>query len=276
MRAAKRRRVPYVNAAGAKLYFEAHGDGEPLLMIPGFGSTTHVYFANIAPLAERFRVVVFDPRGSGRSDVPADGYAMQVFVDDCVAVLQEAGAESAHVVAASFGGMVAQNLALTYPERVRQLVLICTTPGGAHHVLPPAEQLAVFLAAGDIADPVAAVRSTYPLHYSDAYVADHDSEIVERSLANAHLRSTPEGRMGQLVAVNQHDTLERLANLRMATLVLHGEDDGIVPVANGRNIAARIPNARIKVYPDARHIVFTECADELNRDIIGFLTENER
>lgn len=268
--------MPYVNADGAKLYYEVHGDGPPLLMIPGFGSTTLVYFANIAPLAEHFKVVVFDPRGSGRSDVPDSGYSMRSFVDDCVAVLREAGEESAHLVAASFGGMVAQNLALTYPERVRRLVLICTTPGGPHHVPPPPAQMAVFMAAGDIADPAAAVRSTYPLHYSDAYVAAHDAEIVERSLANAHLRSKPAGRMGQLVAVSQHDTFDGLATLATPALVLHGDEDGVVPVENGRNIARQIPNARLKIYPGAKHIVFAECADEMNRDIILFLNENER
>ncbi|MEX0751180.1 MAG: alpha/beta hydrolase [Dehalococcoidia bacterium] len=268
--------MPHASADGAQLYYEVHGSGDPLLMIPGFGSTTLVYFANIAPLAERFKVIVFDPRGSGRSDVPSSGYSMQGFVDDCVSVLSAAGEASAHVAAASFGGMVAQNLALTYPERVRRLVLICTTPGGPHHVSPPPEQMAVFLAAADIPDPAAAARSTYPLHYGDAYIAEHDAAIVERSLANAHLRSKLEGRIGQLTAVSQHDTLDRLPKLSTATLILHGQHDGIVPVENSRKMAAAIPNARIKIYPDAKHIVFTECADELNRDIIEFLTENER
>lgn len=268
--------MPYASANGARLYYEVHGDGQPLLMIPGFGSTTLVYFANVGPLAERFKVVVFDPRGSGRSDVPTSGYSMPAFVDDCVAILQAAGEESAHVVAASFGGMVAQNFALTHPDRTRRLVLICTTPGGTHHIAPPAENMALFMAASDIADPAAAVRSTYPLHYSDAYVAVHDAEIVERSLANAHLRSTAEGRAGQLEAVMQHDTLDRLPALAIPALVLHGDCDGVVPVDNSRKIAAAIPNARLKIYAGAKHVCFTECADEMNRDIIEFLTENER
>jgi pimeloyl-ACP methyl ester carboxylesterase len=268
--------MPHADSGGVALYYEIHGEGPPLLLIPGFGSTTLVYFANIEPLARRFRVIVFDPRGSGRSGVPESGYAMQAFVDDCAAVLDAAGEDSAHVVGASFGGMVAQNLALLRPELVRRLVLICTTPGGPHHVAPPPEQMAVFLAAGDIADPAAAVRSTYPLHYSDDYIAAHDAEIVARSIANAHLRSTPQGRMGQLVAVSEHDTLDRLADLRAPALVLHGAEDGIVPVENGRRIAEAIPGARLKVFPRAKHIVFTECAGELNRDIIEFLSANER
>jgi pimeloyl-ACP methyl ester carboxylesterase len=268
--------VPHAESDGAKLYYEVHGDGEPLLMIPGFGATTNVYWANIAPLAQRFKVIVFDPRGAGRSDVPSDGYSMRQFADDCIAVIEAAGETSAHVFGASFGGMVAQNLALTHPDRVRRLVLICTTPGGAAHVPPPAEQLATFMAAADITDPVAAVRSTYPLHYSDAYAAAHDAEIVERSLATAHLRSTPQGRAGQLVAVNEHDTLARLPSLRVPTLVIHGGEDGVVPIENGRIIAQAIPGARLKIFPQARHIVFAECADEVNRDIIDFLNENER
>ena len=268
--------MPHAESNGAGLYYEVHGSGQPLLMIPGFGATTNVYWANIEPLAERFKVIVFDPRGAGRSDVPSDGYSMRHFVDDCVAIIEAAGESSAHIFGASFGGMVAQNLALTCPDRVRRLVLICTTPGGAAHVPPPVEQLATFMAAAEITDPAAAVRSTYPLHYSDAYVAAHDAEIVERSLANAHLRSTPQGRAGQLVAVNEHDTLDRLPSLRIATLVIHGGEDGVVPVENGRIIADAIPGARLEIFPHAKHIVFTECAGQVNRDIIDFLNENER
>ncbi len=269
--------MPFAEAAGARLYYEVHGEGQPLLLIPGFGSTVEIYVANTPALSERFRVIVFDPRGSGRSDVPepATAYSMPQFAEDCTVVLDAASADSAHVFGTSFGGMVAQHLALLYPERVRRLVLGCTTPGGSIHVSPPPEQIATFLAASGIADPAAAVRSTYPLHYSDAYIAGHDDEIVARSLKNAHLRSTPEGRAGQLNAVAGHDTWERLPELRTPVLVAHGAEDGVVPVQNGRNLAAQIPGARLKIYPGAKHIFFIECADELNDGISAFLTENE-
>lgn len=267
--------MPNADANGARLYYEVHGEGQPLLLIPGFGSTVEIYVANAPALAERFRVIVFDPRGAGRSDVPqpATSYSMQQFAEDCAAVLDAAGAESAHVFGTSFGGMVAQHLALLYPERVRRMVLGCTTPGGVAHVTPPPEQIATFLAASGIADPAAAVRSTYPLHYSDAFIAGHDEEIVARSQRNAHLRSTPEGRAGQLNAVSGHDTWERLPELRAPVFVAHGEEDGVVPVQNARNLASQIPGARLKIYPQAKHIFFIECADELNDDIAAFFTE---
>lgn len=270
--------MPFAEASGARLYYEVHGAGEPLLLIPGFGSTVEIFVANTPALAERFRVIVFDPRGAGRSGVPvpATSYSMAQFAEDCTAVLDAVAADSAHVFGTSFGGMVAQHFALLHPDRVRRVVLGCTTPGGAAHALPPPEQIATFLAASGIADPAAAVRSTYPLHYSDAYIAGHDAELVARALRNAHLRSTLEGRAGQLTAVGGHDTWERLPELRAPVLVVHGDEDGIVPVQNARNLASQIRGARLKIYPNAKHIFFIECADELNADIAAFLNENER
>jgi len=266
--------MPLAEARGARLYFEVRGAGEPLLLIPGFGAAIPVYWANIPELARHFRVIAFDPRGAGRSDVPRDGYTMRVFADDAAAVLDAAGEASAHVFGTSFGGMVAQHLALEHPQRARRLVLGCTTPGGTRHAPPSPENVTRFLAAGDIADPATAVRSTYFMHYSDGYAAAHDAAIVERSLANAWLRATPEGRAGQLAAVQGHDTYDRLSEIAHPTLVVHGFEDSMVPVENGRLLAEAIPGARLIVYPAGRHLFFAECAEQLNADIVAFLTED--
>ena len=262
--------MPYADARGGRIYYETYGDGEPLLMIPGFGATTLVYSENIPALAEHFRVIVFDPRGAGRSDTP-EGASMQMYVDDCVTMMEVARAAETHVLGASWGGMVAQNLALAYPERVRGLILACTTPGGPHHVSPPPENMARFLAASDIPDPAEAVRSLYPLHYSDRYAAENDASIVARALAGADLRSRPEGRLRQLTAVQEHDTHDRLHEIAAPTLVAHGEDDGVVPVDNARKLAARIPNATLDLYPEARHVFFIERAEEFNCRAVDFL-----
>jgi pimeloyl-ACP methyl ester carboxylesterase len=266
--------MPHADAGGgAKIYFETHGSGQPLLLIAGFGSNATVYWANIPQLSERLRVIAMDPRGSGRSDVAPGPYTMAQLAGDCAAVLDAAGADAAHVLGTTMGGMVAQHFALLHPERVRSLVLACTTPGGAHHVLPPPEALERFMAAADIDDPAEAVRATYPLHYSDAYAAAHDAEIVARSLANQHLRSTPEGRAAQLAAVQAHDTYDALPRIKAPALVLHGERDGIVPAANGRILAERIPGARLLTWPEGRHIFFAEFADEFNAAVTRFISE---
>jgi pimeloyl-ACP methyl ester carboxylesterase len=263
--------MPIASNDGVDLYFETRGAGDPLLLIPGFGSTVEIYHANAPALREHFRVISFDPRGAGRSDAPADGYTMQAYADDCIAVMRAAGVESAHVLGTSFGGMVAQNLALLHPGAVSRLVLGCTTTGGAAHVLPPTENIVMFLAASEVEDPATATRMRYPLHYTDAYIAAHDAEIVGHSIDTAHLRSTAEGRNGQFAAVGTHDTYERLASVTSATLVAHGDDDGVIPVENARKLAERIPGAQLKLYRGAKHIYFVERADEFNADVIAFL-----
>jgi 3-oxoadipate enol-lactonase len=267
--------MPTIQANGIDIYYETHGAGEPLLLHPGFGCTVEIFWANAPELARHFRVVVFDPRGAGRSSA-GDGTATpKTYADDAAAVLDAEGVESAHVFGTSFGGMMVQHLALEHPQRVRRLVLGCTTAGGPQHVLPPMENMAKFIAASDIVDPVAAVRSTYALNYSDDYIAAHDAEIVERSLANAELRSTPEGRATQIAAVQAHDTQARLKDIACPTFVAHGTDDGTVPVENGRVLAEGIPGARFKLYQGGRHLFFMECASTLNADIVAFLRDEQ-
>jgi pimeloyl-ACP methyl ester carboxylesterase len=261
------------------LYYEEHGDGEPLLLIPGLGCSVEIYRANTPALTRRFRVIIFDPRGAGRSATTEDGYTMQAYADDAAAVLRAAEVESAHVLGTSFGGMIALNLALQHPQCVRHLVLACTTPGGTAHVAPPVENLATFLAASREPDPAVSTRMRYPLHYSDAYIAAHDEEIVAHSIATSHLGPTPRGREGQLEAVRTHDTVDRLSAITAPTFVAHGDEDGVIPVPNARTLAERIRGTRLKVYDGAKHIFFVERADEFNADVIAFLsggTLNER
>lgn len=267
--------MPYAELPSGKTYYETHGSGDPLLLHPGFGCTVEIYWRNTQPLAEHFSVIVFDPRGAGRSDSGSATLLMKDFADDAVALLDHLRIERAHVLGTSFGGMVAQHIALEHPERVRRLVLACTTAGGSQHVLPPAENLGLFMAASGITDPVAAMRSTYALNYSDGFIAENDAVLAKRAVANQHLRSTPEGQAGQLHAVQNHDTHTRLADISVPTFVAHGTEDGTVPVDNGKILAAGIPGARLKLYEGGRHLFFTECADELNRDIVAFLNGDE-
>ena len=266
--------MPHAEARGARIYFEADGAGEPLLLIPGFGAVIPVYWANLPQLARRFRVIAYDPRGAGRSDAPEGAYTMEQFADDAAAVLDAAGAPSAHVLGTSLGGMVAQHVALRHPARVRRLVLGCTTAGGPGHVLPPTENVARYLAAGELADPAEAIRATYFTHYSDAWAAGHDAELIARARENEWLRSPPAGRAGQLAAVQGHDVAARLGKIMQPTLVLHGGEDGIVPVENGRALARGIPGARLIVYPKGRHVFFAELAEQVNTDIAAFLSED--
>ena len=255
----------------APIYYEEHGDGEPLLLIPGLGCTTTVYALNAPPLSKRFRVVVLDPFGAGRSGTPA-GLSMEMLADGAAAVLDAAGVASAHVLGTSFGGMIAQHVAIEHPARVRRLVLGCTTPGGERHVLPPPENIDTFMAATGVRDMAEAVRIRGRLNYSDDYFAAHEDEIIMRARADDVMPQTPAGLEAQLEAVRAHDTFDGLRRIAAPTLVAHGSEDGLVPVENARTLAARIRNARLRVYEGARHVFFAERAGEFNDDVIAFLT----
>src|SRR5581483_9541420 len=122
-----------------RIAWEARGSGEPLLLIQGLGYARWGWEPVVEPLARRFRVLVFDNRGIGESDAPPGPYSAAAMAGDALQVLDEAGADSAHVVGASLGGMIAQELALAAPERVRRLVLACTAAGGSSEAPMPAE-----------------------------------------------------------------------------------------------------------------------------------------
>ena len=126
--------MPNVQLNGVRLYYETSGDGDPLLLVPGFSNGLWIWFKQVEELARRFRVVAFDPRGVARSGGRDEPFTIADLADDVAALLDALDVESAHVLGASFGGFVAQEFALRYPARTRSLVLACTSYGGAGHV----------------------------------------------------------------------------------------------------------------------------------------------
>src|SRR5262249_19701978 len=118
--------MPILDRDGVSLYYEVHGEGEPILCVMGLGGNIHFWEFQIAAFAARHRTVAFDNRGAGRSDKPKGPYSIPLLADDAMAVLDAAGVKRAHVVGISMGGMIAQDVVLRYPERVQSLTLACT------------------------------------------------------------------------------------------------------------------------------------------------------
>src|SRR5918911_3904008 len=122
--------MPTVSVRGAELYYEEHGRGEPLVLVPGFGTGLWIWYRQVPAFADRFRTIVFDPRGVARSHAPDAPFTMRDLAEDLAALLAELKVEKVHVLGASFGGFVAQEFALAHTERTRSLVLCCTSYGG--------------------------------------------------------------------------------------------------------------------------------------------------
>src|SRR5512139_3378018 len=262
--------MPLTDAPGFRQYFEEHGSGFPLLLINGLGSDHLEWLHQLPTFSERFRVIVFDNRGTGNSAVPPGPYTTAQMADDAAALLRFLGFGRAHVLGVSLGGMIAQEVALRHPDLVEGLVLGCTGPGGSLSVRPDPEALAPFaMAKGE--DPEGELRRMIPFLYTDACCRERPEEIeafIKRRLENP---TPPEGYLAQLAAAVTHDASGRLDRIRPRALVITGDADRLVNMENSRRIAERIPGAKLVVLPGAPHRLFAETADAFNREVLRFL-----
>ncbi len=253
---------------GTNIYWTETGRGDPLLLIMGLGAT-HEWWSRVTEIvASRFRTILLDNRGVGQSDVPPGPYSISDMAADAAAVLDAAGIESAHVFGASMGGMIAQELALQYPARVRSLILGCTACGGRDAV-PARREVLDALAARATMTREEAMRVMVPYIFD----ASTPRERVEEDLA-LRLRTTVtnEGFFAQLQAIRSWSgTLARLGNLAVPTLVIHGETDELVPATNAGILARAIPNASLVMLPRASHIFFTDQTEAATEAILSFL-----
>jgi 3-oxoadipate enol-lactonase len=252
-----------------ELYFDSTGAGAPVLLVMGLGMNATGWWRTVPVLARSHRVLAFDNRGMGRSGKPPGPYTMDELADDAVAVLDAAGEPAAHVYGISLGGMIAQHIALRHPDRVRGVVLGATTAGGELVAAADPVTLAFFFRRADM-PPDEAVWASVPYNYGPATRAHHAQRIGEDIAQRLRFPVEPEPYKAQLAAAAGHDMSARLSEIRAPTLVVHGEQDRMVPVANGERLAARIPCARLKTYPGAGHLYTTDepAADE---DVAAFL-----
>ncbi len=263
--------MPYARASdGVRVHYEVHGDGEPVLLVMGLGSNAYGWARTIPWLSRRYRTIAFDNRGTGRSDVPAGPYTVAQMADDAATVLDATGHDTAHVVGASLGGMIAQRFALAHSRRLRSLALLCTTPGGSEAVPAAPEVLAALVQGGD--DPATVYRRSAWFLYGDDTRSRHPERIEEDLEHRMRIPTRPTGYLAQLQAAMSHDAWDDLPGLRVPTLVLHGDADVLVPTENGRRLAARIPGAELVLVPGAGHMLQADGGDLVREALLAFLS----
>jgi 3-oxoadipate enol-lactonase len=245
--------------------WESTGAGPPLLLIQGLGYGRWGWEPIVPSLAARHRVVCFDNRGIGESDKPAGPYTAAQMAGDALQVLDEAGIDRAHVLGASLGGMIAQELVAAAPERVEKLVLCCTTPGGPTAVPMPEVTMRLFAEAPSLAPEVAMRR-----FIENALGAEPRVELVDELLARRVANPPdPAGWQAQAAAGMGFAGVE--AAIAAPTLILAGTADNVVDHRNAEVLAARIPGARVELFEGAGHLFFWEKPDESVRIITEFL-----
>jgi pimeloyl-ACP methyl ester carboxylesterase len=261
--------MPHVASAGTSIYWEEEGAGDPLLLVMGLGATLEWWYRIRPELTPRFRTIVFDNRGVGRSDVPPAPYSIEQMADDAAAVMDAAAAARAHVVGLSMGGYIAQELVLRHPARVRTLVLGCTSCGGRDAVPADKEVRQALTARGSMSREDA-MRVMAPYTFD----ASTPREVIEREFAmRLATTATNDGFFAQLQAIRDWPgTLSRLPSIAVPTLVIHGETDRLVPPENATILAGAIPNAELVMLPRASHIFFTDQFEPARDALLAFLT----
>jgi pimeloyl-ACP methyl ester carboxylesterase len=265
----------FTDANGARLYYEVYGEGEPLLLVPGLSSSHLGWLEEVPAYSREFKVIVYDPRGTGQSSFP-DGVkvTMALMADDAVAVLDALGIDAANVYGISLGGAIVQHIALRHPDRVLSLILGATGPGGTHAV--PAEgwameALVAAVTQGNAAPPET-VERFYEAMFSPSYVAEHRAEVIARfTLREEYPQTLPEASTAQMGATAGHDTYDQLPSIAAPTLVIDGADDPIFPAENSRILAERIPGAELVLLEGARHVYIIEKQTEADAAVLDFL-----
>jgi pimeloyl-ACP methyl ester carboxylesterase len=253
--------MPKVAVGEHELNYERAGEGEPLLLIQGM-SGTHVSWGEpfLAPLQERFDVVIFDNRGIGLSGPIEGPFTIVEMADDTAGLLDQLGIESAHVVGISMGGMIAQELALARPERLRSLTLGCTYCGGPGSRLMPEESVQKLVAGMSSGDREKAIRASYEVNLSPAFRADEGRYAAFHEMATA-VPSAKRTIELQAQAIFGHDTSGRLGEISTPTLIVHGTEDAVLPYPNGQQISSLMPQARFETLADVGHMFWWEQPD---------------
>jgi 3-oxoadipate enol-lactonase len=257
------------------LYYEIRGSGRPLLVLNGSGAS----ITTAAPLLDRLaadaEVLVHDQRCLGRTGLPRTGRqpTMADYATDAAALLDHVGWQTCAVFGISFGGMVAQEFAVTWPERVERLALLCTSPGGAGGSSYPLHTLA------ELPDDERAriARRNLDTRFDDDWLREHPSDraLAEFMAERAMAPRTDEQRRGeiaQLEARRLHDVWDRLPAITCPTFVACGEFDGVAPPANSEAIHARIPNSELHVYEGGHLFAYQD--PRALREVTEFLSRS--
>jgi pimeloyl-ACP methyl ester carboxylesterase len=249
--------MPNVDVGGAELHYLRAGSGEPMLLIQGM-SATHMAWGRpfLSPLEQSFECTIFDNRGMGLSGPAQMPFTVADLAGDTIGLLDALEIERAHIVGISMGGMVAQELALAHPERIRSLTLGATYCGGPEGILMGDEDLRMLGAAMASGDREQVLRAMWEINLSPDFRADESRYAAFHEMATA-LRGPKDVIFQQMQACAAHDTSTRLSQVSVPTQVIHGTVDRLLGVGNGLQIAALL-SVEPQLLADVGHMFWWE------------------
>jgi len=262
--------MPKLRVNDIEMNYELHGEGEPLVLIMGLTGNLEAWRPPLPAFADEYRVLIFDNRGAGLTDKPDGHYSMPLMADDAAGLMDAVGIETARVYGISMGGMIAQELTLRHPQKVKALVLGCTTPGGPNSVPTPQKTLDEMAGIPSVSEEEG-LEIVSRWMFTEEFVAANRQQVREIIRNCFDLRTPRHAFLGQLGAINAHNTYDRLPSIRAPTLVIGGGADELVASGNSPILAQRIPGAELVMYPKARHGFLYENAAEATAAVLDFL-----
>lgn len=249
--------MPFCEVGSLRMHYRLMGEGPPLVLIMGLSGDLTWWGPLAQELEKDFQVLLFDNRGAGLTDKPDEKYTIPMFAADTVGLMNALGISRAHTFGISMGGMIAQELALNYPDRVDRLVLGCTHAGGAGFTMPSAEALkAMTPPRGASLDEIA--RQNITILFGPKF-PEENPDLIE-AMIRRYVENPPSRRpfVQQLFAAIGHDCYDRLEGIRKQALILTGDADLLVPPENSETLQARIPGSRLVRLREAGHVFFIE------------------
>ena len=266
--------MPRAHINGVHINYKVEGDGEPLVLIMGFGCPGSAWFYQTRAFKKYFRVVTFDNRGVGKTDKPKEHYNIETMADDTIGLMDLLGIEKAHVLGFSLGGMVAQGIAIKYPARVRRLIL-ASTVSTMHHNAP------------ELLEGLGLEENFTEKDLRDLDIGKGVTRLGASSFRNRLLRTIAlivlpiyarlaglDGFRGQIEAAADFDALDRLGTIQAPTLVMVGTKDITVGLRSSEVMASRIPNARLVKIEGGAHAYVAEMSGRFNKEVLDFLRQS--
>lgn len=260
--------MPRVSIGDCELYYEEHGSGAPLFLVPGLGGVGASFARQIPALSGHYRVIVHDHRGCGQSDRPLMRYSVEQMAQDVLRLMDALKIERAHLVGHSTGGAIGQILAIEQPERLRKLVLSSTwTHADAFFTRLFEARQALLRHTG----PMGYLRATSAVLYPAWWVAQNEKGVAEQERQQAAAFPPVEVVLSRIEAILRFDRRAELARIRVPTLVSVAADDVVTPAYFSKALAQAIPGARLKTFERGGHLLYQVIDEEYNRALLDFL-----
>jgi 3-oxoadipate enol-lactonase len=270
--------MPKVKVNDIQIYYEVHGNGFPLVLISAYGGNSedwNLWAPKLRELSKHYKVVTLDNRGTGRSSIPEGDYSIKTMSDDVAGLLNSLRVPKAHILGQSMGSLIAQELAINHPKKVEGLVLVSTSPGGSVYETIPGqkealEKLKWTFASPPGMSPQTVMEEIMGMCCQKEFFDKNKAKLMTYMPKYPTSVSTLEK---QYDAIMKFDTCDRLKKIRSKTLVIHGEEDKLCMPESARILVKQIPNANLKMFKQAGHLVLEEKWQETETAILDFLEE---